>query len=97
MNFTHRRPGVPLDVLGEFVGRLAVPAARCRRMIVRMTEKTWTAADLRAELARYHAELLAAGNHRPSTVATYVQHPERFIAYLEGTYDPRLPQRRNAR
>ncbi|MEV4516575.1 hypothetical protein AB0K00_47455 [Dactylosporangium sp. NPDC049525] len=62
-----------------------------------MTERTWTAAQLRAELAKYHRELLAAGNHRPSTITTYVQHPERFIAYLEGTYDPRQPQGRNAR
>jgi hypothetical protein len=62
-----------------------------------MTEKTWTAAHLRQELARYHQELIAAGNHRPSTIATYIQHPERFIAYLEGDYDPRQPQGRNAR
>jgi hypothetical protein len=59
--------------------------------------KTWTAAELRAELAKYHQKLIAAGNHRPSTITTYVQHPERFIAYLEGTYDPRQPQGRNAR
>jgi hypothetical protein len=62
-----------------------------------MTEQTWTTAQLRAELARYHRELLAAGNHRTSTVATYIQHPERFIAFLEGDYDPRQPQGRNAR
>jgi hypothetical protein len=62
-----------------------------------MIERTWTTAQLRAELAKYHRELLAAGNHRPSTITTYVQHPERFIAYLEGTYDPRQPQGRNAR
>jgi hypothetical protein len=63
---------------------------------VGMTEPTCTAAQLRAELAKYHQELLAAGNHRPSTIATYIQHPERFIAYLESAYDPRRPQGRNA-
>lgn len=62
-----------------------------------VTEKSWTAAQLRAKLARYHRELLAAGNHRPSTITTYIQHPERFIAFLEGNYDPRQPQGRNAR
>jgi hypothetical protein len=62
-----------------------------------MTKRAWTTAELRDELARYHKALLAAGNHRPSTVTTYVQHPERFIAYLEGEYDPRRPQGRNAR
>jgi hypothetical protein len=62
-----------------------------------MADKTWTAAQLRAELDRYHQDLIAAGNHRPSTITTYIQHPERFIAYLEGSYDPRQPQGRNAR
>lgn len=61
-----------------------------------MTDRAYTTTQLRAELERYHRELLAAGNHRPSTIATYIQHPERFIAYLEGTYDPRIPQGRNA-
>jgi hypothetical protein len=62
-----------------------------------MAERAWTAAQLRAELAKYHQELITAGNHRPSTIATYIQHPERFIAFLEGSYDPRQPQGRNAR
>jgi hypothetical protein len=62
-----------------------------------MTERTWTTVQLRAELTKYHQELVAASNHRPSTIATYIQHPERFIAYLEGGYDPRQPQGRNAR
>jgi hypothetical protein len=62
-----------------------------------MADGAWTAEQLRAELAKYHRELIAAGNHRPSTIATYIQHPERFIAYLEGNYDPRQPQGRNAR
>jgi hypothetical protein len=53
-----------------------------------MTERAWTTAQLRIELAKYHQDLLDAGNHRPSTISTYVQHPERFIAYLEGSYNP---------
>jgi hypothetical protein len=61
-----------------------------------MTERAWTTSELRDELDRYHKELLAAGNHRPTTITTYVQHPERFIAYLEGRYDPRQPQGRNS-
>jgi hypothetical protein len=62
-----------------------------------MTQRAWTTSELRDELDRYHKELLAAGNHRPATISTYVQHPERFIAYLEGHYDPRQVQGRNAR
>ncbi len=61
-----------------------------------MTPRSWTTDELRQELAKYHQALLAAGNHRPSTISTYIQHPERFIAYLEGRYDPRQPQGRNA-
>ncbi|MGC5021226.1 hypothetical protein [Micromonospora sp. DT47] len=61
-----------------------------------MTEQSWSTHELRHELARYHAALLAAGNHRPSTISTYIQHPERFIAFLEGSYDPAQPQGRNA-
>jgi hypothetical protein len=61
-----------------------------------MTERTYTTAQLRAELDRYHRELLAAGNKTPSTIGTYVQHPERFIAFLEGAYDPRAGKGRNA-
>lgn len=61
-----------------------------------MTRQSWTTDDLRRELAKYHEALLVAGNHRPSTITTYIQHPERFIAFLEGTYDPRQPQGRNA-
>jgi len=62
-----------------------------------MADRAWTAAQLRAELGKYHQELIAAGNHRPSTIATYIQDPERFIACVEGSYDPRQPQGRNAR
>jgi hypothetical protein len=62
-----------------------------------MTEKAWTTAQLRVELDRYHKALLDSGSHRPSTIATYIQHPERFIACLEGKYDPAQPQGRNAR
>jgi hypothetical protein len=78
-------------------GRPWLPSAVHVRQHRGMAKKAWTAAELRDELARYHEALLAAGNPRPSTVATYVQHPERFIAYLEGSYDPRRPQGRNAR
>jgi hypothetical protein len=61
-----------------------------------MTERTYTTAQLRKELQRYHRELVAAGNHSPSTIGTYVQHPERFIAFLEGVYNPRVARGRNA-
>ncbi|MFC7246957.1 hypothetical protein ACFQO7_31150 [Catellatospora aurea] len=60
-----------------------------------MTERSYTTAELRDELHRYHRELVAAGNHTPSTIGTYVQHPERFIAFLEGTYNPRVARGRN--
>ncbi|MEU4779378.1 hypothetical protein [Micromonospora sp. NPDC023633] len=61
-----------------------------------MTQRSSTLDELRQELTRYQQALLAAGNHRPSTIGTYIQHPERFIAFLEGRYDPRQPQGRNA-
>lgn len=54
-----------------------------------MTEKTYTIEQLREELDRYHRELVAAGNKRPSTISTYIQHPDRFISFLEGRYNPR--------
>jgi len=44
-----------------------------------MAEKMWTTVELRAELAKYHQELIAAGNHRVSTITTYIQHPERGL------------------
>jgi hypothetical protein len=50
-------------------------------------EPRWSAPELRAELDRYEAELRAAGKAR-NTINTYVQHPERFINWLEGRYRP---------
>src|SRR5579875_2188660 len=49
-------------------------------------ELRWSARELRSELNRYEEELRAAGRAR-NTINTYVQHPERFINWLEG---PRL-------
>jgi hypothetical protein len=50
-------------------------------------QRRWSVEELRAELNRYEAELRAAGKAR-NTVATYLQHPERFLAWLEGRYRP---------
>ena len=52
------------------------------------TTTSWTEHDLRGELDRYEAELRAAGKAR-NTITTYVQHPERFINWLVGSYTPR--------
>jgi hypothetical protein len=52
-----------------------------------MYEQRWTADELRRELDRYETELRLAGKAR-NTVTTYVQHPERFINWLEGRYRP---------
>jgi hypothetical protein len=49
--------------------------------------RTWSEAELRAALDVYEAELRAAGKAR-NTVNTYVQHPERFINWLVGSYTP---------
>ncbi len=51
------------------------------------TEPRWSARELRSELNRYEEELRAAGKAR-NTINTYVQHPERFINWLEGRYRP---------
>ena len=47
----------------------------------------WTEDQLRAELDRYESELRSSGKTR-NTIATYVQHPERFINWLVGSYRP---------
>jgi hypothetical protein len=47
----------------------------------------WTTDQLRAQLDIYEQELRAAGKAR-NTVTTYVQHPERFLNWLDGTYAP---------
>jgi hypothetical protein len=51
------------------------------------SDRAWTARELRSELNRYESQLRASGKAR-NTVATYVQHPERFINWLEGRYHP---------
>jgi hypothetical protein len=45
-------------------------------------EPRWTAQELRAALDTYEDELRAAGRTR-NTIHTYIQHPERFINWLE--------------
>jgi hypothetical protein len=45
-------------------------------------ERRWSARDLMSELNRYEQELRDAGKTR-NTINTYVQHPERFIKWLE--------------
>lgn len=74
----------------------STPAATSKNDEKHRRQFPWTTTQLRGALARYHRELLAAGNHRPTTITTYVQHPERIIVYLEGTYNPRQPPGRNA-
>jgi hypothetical protein len=53
-------------------------------------EPRWSARELRNELNRYEEELRAAGKTR-NTINTYLQHPERFINWLEGRYRPTQP------
>ena len=50
-------------------------------------KQTWTTDELRAELNRYERALRDSGKAR-NTVNTYVQHPERFINFLDGRYRP---------
>jgi hypothetical protein len=50
-------------------------------------KRRWNAQELRDELTQYEAELRASGKTR-NTINTYVQHPERFINWLEGRYQP---------
>jgi hypothetical protein len=56
-------------------------------MISMTSEPRWSARELRSELNRYEEELRAAGKTR-NTINTYLQHPERFINWLEGRYHP---------
>jgi len=46
------------------------------------TERRWSARELKEELDEYERELRDAGKAR-NTINTYVQHPERFIKWLE--------------
>ena len=57
------------------------------RMALMTDDTRWSTTELRAELNRYEEELRAAGKRR-NTINTYVQHPERFINWLEGRYRP---------
>lgn len=50
-------------------------------------EPRWSAEELRDQLDRYEEALRAAGKTL-NTINTYVQHPERFIKWLEGKYRP---------
>ena len=52
----------------------------------------WTEAELRAALDEYEDQLRQAGKTR-NTIATYVQHPERFINWLAGSYQPKQQER----
>jgi hypothetical protein len=54
------------------------------------SEPRWSTRELRNELNRYEEELRAAGKTR-NTINTYLQHPERFINWLEGRYRPTQP------
>lgn len=55
-------------------------------------EPSWTEAELRKALDEYERQLREAGKAR-NTVATYVQHPERFINWLIGIYQPTPSER----
>jgi len=50
-------------------------------------ELRWSAQELMSELNLYEEELRAAGKTR-NTINTYVQHPERFIKWLDKRYRP---------
>jgi hypothetical protein len=52
-----------------------------------MTSTSWTVADLRRELARFEAELRAAGLSENS-VQTYVGRSAYFVRWLAGDYVP---------
>lgn len=52
-----------------------------------MSKSTWTEDELRQALNEYEEQLRRAGKAR-NTITTYVQHPERFINWLVGTYKP---------
>ena len=47
--------------------------------------KGWTIEELHSQLARFEAELVAAGLS-PGTVHTYVDRSERFLRWLNGDY-----------
>ena len=55
------------------------------------TERTWTTSELSEVLDVYEQELRDKGLRR-SSINTYVQHPERFIRWLNGAYSPQGPR-----
>ena len=55
------------------------------------TERTWTISELNDSLDIYEQELRSKGLRR-SSINTYVQHPERFIRWLDNAYSPQGPQ-----
>jgi hypothetical protein len=48
---------------------------------------SWDVEELKAEIDRYRAALVAAGKV-PNTVQTYVDRADRFVRWLNGEYDP---------
>lgn len=48
---------------------------------------SWGIEELRAEVERYQAALVASGKV-PNTVQTYVDRADRFVRWLAGEYDP---------
>ena len=58
------------------------------------SEKTWTTSELSEALNVYEQELRAKALSR-NTINTYVQHPERFIRWLDNNYSPQGPRTAN--
>ncbi len=61
------------------------PGARCS--ILAMADKSWTYNELVDLLGEYEAQVKASGK-APSTIKTYIDHPERFLRWLVGRYQP---------
>jgi hypothetical protein len=59
-----------------------------RRGTVSVMPTNWTLDELLQELRRYERELREAGDKAEVTIRTYVDHPERFLRWLGGRYDP---------
>lgn len=56
-----------------------------------MSQELWSLDDLRGELARFEAELRAAGL-RDTSVRTYIDRTERLLRWLAGDYQPQGPR-----
>ena len=54
-------------------------------------QSSWIARELTEALDVYEQELRGKGLRR-NTISTYVQHPERFIRWLQGSYSPEGPR-----